>query len=166
MLSSSLDRIHGRTTSWMTWYHLSWKAHTIGLRQPWQWYNRPWAAHWIRGRRALNMIIALGQYTWSDYIGCEMLSSPLERIQDWTMSGVTCSHRPWISHTIGGCRAWQARMSHGQHTWLDDIRHGMPSSPLENIHGGTRSSMLCHHRHWEAHSVGWRRVWHAIFDLG
>ena len=74
----------------------------IELRQPWQSYNRPWAVHTVGRRWALNVIIALGQYTLSYYIGCEMLSSPLERIHDWMMSGVTCSHRSWTSHPIEG----------------------------------------------------------------
>ena len=111
----------------------------IGLRQPWQYYNRPWVVHTVRRRWALNVIIALGQYAWLYYIGCEMLSSPLERIHDLRMSGITCYHHPWTSHTIGRCRgvacphvpsvadmvgwhpAWDAIISFGQHTWWDEI---------------------------------------------
>ena len=104
----------------MTCYHIPWTEHTIGKRQPWQCYNRPWAAHTIGRRRALNVIIALGQYTWLEYVGYDMLSSPLESIHNWTMPGVIGYHRPWTSHTIVRCRAWHARMALGQHTWLDD----------------------------------------------
>ena len=121
------------------------------------------------------MIISLGQYTWSDYIGCEMLSSPLERIHDFKVLGVTCYHRPWTSHTIGGCRASVARMSLGQHTWLDDVRHRIPLLPLDNIHGGTRlrailssplgrargrmmSGVTCHNCPWTTHMVGRLRL--------
>ena len=142
----------------------------VGRRQPWQCYNRPWTAHTVGLRRTLNVIIALGLYTWLDYIGCEILPSPLEGIHDWKMSGITCYHRPWTSHTIGGCRAWHASMSLGQHTWLDDVRRGMPFSPLDNIHGGMRlraiissqlgstrgrmmSGVTCHHCPWTTHTV-------------
>ena len=110
----------------------------IGLRKPWQYYNCPWAVHTVGGRWALNVIITLGKYSWLYCIGCQMLSSPLERIHDLTMSGVTCYYRPWTSHTIGRCRAWHACMSLRQQTWLDGIRHGMPLSPFDNIHGWTR----------------------------
>ena len=99
-----------------------------------------------------------------------MLSSPLERIHDFKVLGVTCYHRPWTSYTIGGCRASVARMSLGQHTWLDDVRRGMPFSPLDNIHGGMRlraiissqlgstrgrmmSGVTCHHCPWTTHTV-------------
>ena len=123
----------------------------------------------------MECIIALGQYTWSDYIGCEMLSSPLEKIHDLKMSGVTCYHRPWTSHMIGGCRAWHACMSLGQHTWLDDVKRGIPLSHLDNIHGGTilrailssplgstrgrmMSGVICHHCSWTTHTVGRLRL--------
>ena len=142
----------------------------IGLRQPWQYYNRPWAVHTVGRRWALNVIITLGQYAWLYCIGCEMLSSPLERIPYLTMLGVTCYHRPWTSHTIGRCRAWHAHMSLRKQTWLDGIRRGMPLSPLDNIHGGTRlrampssplgstrgrmmSGATCHLCPWTTHTV-------------
>ena len=135
------------------------------------------------------MIIALGKYTWSDYVGCDMLLSPLESIHDRTMSGITGYHCPWKSQTIVRCRAWHARIALGRHTWLDDVRNGMPLSPLYNIHGGTRSCLLCHHRHWEAlalrqhsrwddfgevwhhrtwttYTVGEHKVRHSILALG
>ena len=137
----------------MTCYHLPWTTHTIGLRQPWQCYNHPWAAHTIGRRRALNVIIALGQYTWQNYVSCDKLSSPLKSIHDGTMSGGTGYHRPWKSQTIIRCQAWHARITIGRHTWLDDVRRGMPSLTLYNIHGGVRSCVLCHHRHWKAQAV-------------
>ena len=139
-LTMSCMGIHRPWESYMVMecYYRPWIEYTVRRRQPWQFYNRPWTTHTVVLRRTLTLIIALGQYTSSDYIGCEMLSSPLERIHYLKMSGVTCYGRPWTSHTIRGCWAWHARMSLEQHTWLDDIRRGMPLSPLENIHGGTR----------------------------
>ena len=78
----------------MTCYHIPWTAHTIEQRQPRQCYNHPWAAHTIERQRALNVIIALGQYTLSEYVGYDMLSSPLESIHNWTMSGDIGYYRP------------------------------------------------------------------------
>uniref|UniRef100_A0A494G8H2 Uncharacterized protein n=1 Tax=Solanum lycopersicum TaxID=4081 RepID=A0A494G8H2_SOLLC len=120
----------------MTCYHLPWIANTTGLRQPWQCYNRPCQAHTIGQRWALNVIIALGKYTWSDYVGYDMLSSPLEIIHNWMMPGVIGYHRPCTSHTIIRFWAWHGRMALRHHTWLDDIRRGMRSSSFDSIHGG------------------------------
>uniref|UniRef100_A0A494G8J0 Uncharacterized protein n=1 Tax=Solanum lycopersicum TaxID=4081 RepID=A0A494G8J0_SOLLC len=66
------------------------------------------------------------------------------------MSGITGYHCPWKSR----CRAWHAHIALGRHTWLFDVRNGMPLSPLYNIHGGTR---LTHGRR--------RRAWKAIISL-
>ena len=134
--------------SGMTCYHLPWTAHTIGLRQPLSCNNLPWEALIVRRRRKLNVIIALGQYTWSEYVGYDMVSSPLESILNWTVWGVIGYHRPWTSHTIVRFRAWHARMAHRQHTWLDYVRRGMPSTPFDSIHGG------------------WYRACYAIIAIG
>ena len=42
----------------------------------------------------------------------------------------------------------------------------MRSSPLGSTHGRTTSGVVCHHRHWVAHTVLRRRAWHAIIALG
>lgn len=69
------------------------------------------------------------------------------------------------------------------HTRLDDVKRGMPSSPLDNTHYQNTLGMACHHgprdehmirrrqllqchqRPWAAHT-GWRRrEWHARLAL-
>ena len=127
---------HCMKSSGMTCYHIPWTTHTVGQGQPWQCYKRPWAAHTIGRRRALNVIIALGQYTLSEYIGYDILSSPLESIHNWTMSGDIGYHPPWTSHTIVRFRVWHSRKALRQHTWLDYVRHGISSTPFDSIHGG------------------------------
>uniref|UniRef100_A0A494G8H5 Uncharacterized protein n=1 Tax=Solanum lycopersicum TaxID=4081 RepID=A0A494G8H5_SOLLC len=82
MPSSTLESIHGRTMSGMAYYHRQWTTHTIGLRRVGKFYNGLWEAHIVSQHRPLNVIIALGRHTRSDYIGCGMLSSPLEIIHD------------------------------------------------------------------------------------
>uniref|UniRef100_A0A494G8H7 Uncharacterized protein n=1 Tax=Solanum lycopersicum TaxID=4081 RepID=A0A494G8H7_SOLLC len=146
-------------------------AHTIGLRQPWQCYNRPWTTHTTGRLRALNVIIALGKYTWSEYVGYDMLSSPLESIHNWTMPGIIGYQCPCTSHTIVQFLAWHARMALRQHTWLDDVRSGMTSSSIDSIHGGlyracytiiaigsTSARMMtgvtCHFLPWKAPTLG------------
>ncbi|TMW86571.1 hypothetical protein EJD97_021201, partial [Solanum chilense] len=123
-------------------------------------------------RRDLNVIIALGQYTWSNYGVYYMLSSPFESIHDRTMSRVADYHRPWKSETIIRYRAWHARMDLGWHTWFNDVRRWMPSSPLDqhtwwheivrsmksspfgSTSGRMMSRVTCHLCPWTAHTVG------------
>ena len=139
----------------------------IGLRQPWQFYNCPWATHTVGQRRALNVIIALALYTWSGYIGCDILSSPLERIHDQTMSIMAYYHLPMNEHMIGqhaiialvhrtrsddvGCG--NAIIALGMHIRWDDVSHGMPSFPLEGIHNRTTLGVAYYHRPLIAHSI-------------
>uniref|UniRef100_A0A494G8G8 Uncharacterized protein n=1 Tax=Solanum lycopersicum TaxID=4081 RepID=A0A494G8G8_SOLLC len=124
----------------------------------------------VRRRRTWHAIMAFEKHTRCDYVS-HGHSSPTGIIHG---HGVTCYHRPWTSHMIGGCRAWYACMSLGQHTWLADVRHGIPLSPLDNIHGGTilrailsspfgsthgrmMSGVTCHYWPWTTHTVG--RLW-------
>ena len=76
-----------------------------------------------------------------------MPSSPLSSSQVQDMSGVVCPHGPFESHMVGQSRMFHAIFTFGQHTWLDDIRHGMPSRPLI------------------AHMFVLHRVWHYIITL-
>ena len=125
----------------------------IRLRQPWQSYNRPWAAHTVGQRRALNVIIALALYTWSGYIGCNILSSPLERIYDKTMSIMEHYHLPITEHMIGQRRALHANMALGKHTRSNDVGHSIQSYPLGSTHREMMSDMTCHLFPWTAHMV-------------
>ena len=93
------------------------------------------------------MIIALGQYTWSDYIGCDMLSSPLESIHDRTMLGVTGYHCPWKS-----LRSY-------------DVGRGMPAWPLGGTHAWITLGMGCHYRLCTTYMVGRDHACNAIIVI-
>ena len=60
MLSSPLDITHDQRMLGVACPHVSWAAHMVGRRQPWQCYNRPWTAHTVGLRLTSNVIIALG----------------------------------------------------------------------------------------------------------
>ena len=125
----------------------------IGLRQPWQCYNRPWATHTVGQRRELNVIIALALYTWSGYIGCDILSSTLKRIHDQTMSIMAYYHLPMTEHMIGQRSALHANMALGKHTRSNDVGHSIPSFPLGSTRRQMMSDMTCHLCPWTAHMV-------------
>ena len=94
-----------------------------------------------------------------------MPSFPLDCINSWTTSGMSCYNLPWNAHMIKQRRAWHARMGLGRQTWSDDIGRGMPSSPLGRTHGRTTLGVTCHLRPWRAHTVGRRLAWQAIIAL-
>uniref|UniRef100_A0A3Q7GR05 Uncharacterized protein n=1 Tax=Solanum lycopersicum TaxID=4081 RepID=A0A3Q7GR05_SOLLC len=74
-------------------------------------------------------------------------------------------HRPWTANTIERQWAWHAITAFEQHSRSDNVRLGMPSSPLGSTDGRTTSGFACHHRPWTAQMVRRRRVWHAIIAL-
>ena len=116
-------------------------------------------------------IIAFGQHTRSNVIGCGTPSSPLGSTQGRTTSGVACHHRlcaakmverrpTWhaiiavgLAHTVGRCQAWHAIIALGRKTQSNNVGRGMPSSPLGSTHGRTTSGVACHHRLWAAQTV-------------
>ena len=79
---------------------------------------------------------------------------------------------------------WHAIIAFGQHTGSNDVKSGMPSSPLGSKTSRTTSDVACHHRRWtSSHSrtvsgvacrhrswtknaVEQRWVWHAIIAFG
>ena len=63
-------------------------------------------------------------------------------------------------------RTWHDISAVGQHTRSDDVRCGMPSSPLDSTQGGTTSGRACDHRLWAAKTVERRLAWHAIITVG
>ena len=138
----------------------------IGLRQPWQSYNRPWVAHTVRQRRALNVIISLAQYTWSGYIGCNILSSPFERIHDQTMLIMEYYHVPMTEQMIGQRRALHANMALGKRTRSDNVGCKMPSLTLDRIHDSTKSAVASYHSPWKEYKIGRCQVWYYIIALG
>ena len=102
----------------------------------------------------------------SDYVGHGMTSSPLDTTHCRTTSGVACHHRLWTAHTVEQRRAWHAIIAIGQHRKSDDVGRGMPSPPLNSIHGRAMSAVECHHLPWKAHTVGRHRAWNDINALG
>ena len=133
-----------------------------------------------RQRRAWHDIAAFGQHTRSDDVGLGMPSSPLGSTHSQTTLGVACHHSPWMENTVKRRQSWNDTIAFGQHIQSNDVRRGMPSSPLGTTQGQqcrachdditalgqqTRlatSSVACHHRLRALHTVERRRAWHAI----
>ena len=110
--------------------------------------------------------IAFGLHTLLEDVRRCMTAWALGNINGQTTSNLTCHHYPWVSHTVGLCRAWHAHITHRLHTWSHDIEHRMPSSPLGSTQNQMTSGVACHHRTCEPYTVGRRRASHAIIALG
>ena len=54
----------------------------------------------------------------------------------------------------------------GLHTRLNNVRHGMQSSPLGSTDSRTTSGVACHHRPWMANMAERRWAWNAIIAFG
>ena len=63
-------------------------------------------------------------------------------------------------------QVWHDISAFVQHTRSNDVRRGMPSSPLDTTHGQTTSGVACHHRLWEAQKDERRRAWHENITFG
>ena len=113
MPSPPWDSTHGHTTSGVACHHRLLAAQTVIRRRPW------------------HAITALGQHTRLNDVRRDMPSSPLGSTHGRTTSGMACRHCPWTQHTVKQSRAWHAIISLGQQTRSDDVRRGMPSSPLD-----------------------------------
>ena len=92
-------------------------------------YHRPWTENTIGRHRAWDARKALGQYSWSDDVGCVIPLLPLGSKDGRTMSDITCHNIPWVAHTVRRHLAWHAIISHGKHTRSDYVGRGMESSP-------------------------------------
>ena len=75
---------------------------------------------------------------------------------------MACHHLRWMENTVERRWAWHDITSFVQHTRLNDVGCGMPSSPLGSTNGRTTSGVACYHHLWAAHTVERRRSWHAI----
>ena len=122
--------------------------------------------HTVGRRRTWHAIIAFGQHTRSNDVGRGVQSLPLCSTHGGMTSGVACHHRLWAAHTVEQRRAWHAIIALGRQTRSNDVRRGMPSSPLGSTNGRTMSGVTCHHRLWTTHIVERRRAWHAIIAFG
>ena len=131
-----MDGKHGRTTSGVTCHHRLWTTHTVEQRRRGM-LSCLWRAHTIERRRAWYDITTFGQHTWSNNVGRDMPSPPLDSTHGRTTSGVACYHLFWAAQTVGRRLAWHAITALGQHTWSDDVGRGMPSSSLGRSNGRT-----------------------------
>ena len=61
------------------------------------------------------------------------------------MWGVACYYLLWAAKMVGRRLAWHDITALGQHTWSDDVEHGMPSLPLDSTHIRMKSGVACHH---------------------
>ena len=113
-----------------------------------------------------------------------MPSTPRDSTHGRTTLCVSCYHCLSAAQTVRRCRAWHAITALGQHIRSNDVRRGMPSSPLGSTNGRTTSSVACHHNLWTSshsqtasgvacHHRPWtankderRRAWHAIITFG
>ena len=64
------------------------------------------------------------------------------------------------------CRTWHDITALRRHTCSGYVGHGMTSPPLDSTHDRKTSSVACHQRLWEAHTVERHRAWHDITALG
>ena len=91
-----------------------------------------------------------------------MPSTPRDNTHGTTMLGVSCYHHLSVARTVRRRRAWHAITALGRQTPSNDVRRGMPSSPLGSRHGRTSSGLACHHHLWEAHRIELCWALHAI----
>ena len=89
------------------------------------------AAHTIKRSRAGHARIAHGRQTRSNNVGRGMPSLPLGSTHGRTTSGVECRHGSWTPHTVERSQAWHAIIALERQTRFNDVRRGMPSSPLD-----------------------------------
>ena len=81
-LSPPLDSTHNRTSSGVACHHRLYTTHTVERR--WAWHD----------------ITAYGQHTWSNDVGRDMPSPPLDCTHSRTTLGVACHHCLCAAHTI------------------------------------------------------------------
>ena len=112
MTSSPFDSIHDRITSGVACHHLLWTAHTVERHQAW------------------HAIIPFGWQRRSNNVTRGMPSPPLDNAHGRTTSGVVCHHGLWTAHTVERHQAWQAIIALRWQTRSNNVRRGMPSSPL------------------------------------
>ena len=104
-----------------------------------------WTPHTIERSRSSHAIITLGLADTIGNDGRGMTCPLLDSTHGRTKSDMACHHRPWAAHTVGLCLAWHDITSLGQHTRLNDVVHGMPSSPFGSTHSRMTSGVAYNH---------------------
>ena len=145
-------------------------------------HHRPLTAYTVRRCRTWHIIIALGLHTQLDKVGSGnsivdlghytrseniALDMPQSHLGKHTTDDIDleCHHPYWTTQIVRRRRARHAPMALGQQRRSDDIRHGMPSSPLGNRCDQTTLSVACHHLSCAAHTVGQCRAGLPIIVL-
>ena len=116
-------------------------------------HYRPWTAHTVRGSRAFHAIHTLGVNTKSHDVKRDMLSSLFKSTHGLTMSSVACPYGLWTTHSQTKS-TWHAIIAIVLHTDTNDVRRGMPSSPLSSTNGRKTSGVRCHYLPCTAHKDG------------
>ena len=95
-----------------------------------------------------------------------MPSSTLGSTHSQTTSAVACNHRLWAAHMVEQRHTWHAIIALGRQTLSNDVRGGMPPSPLGSTNGRTMSGVTCHHSPWTTNTVKKRQACHSIIAFG
>ena len=125
-------------------------------------HNFPLKRLKIGACQAWHAIIAVGQHTQLDNFGCGMSSYPEESTHGQTTLGMACHHPP-VLHTHRQYHAWHAIIALGQHSQPDDVGCSLISWTFEFTESRTSGVAFCT-RPWKSHTIGRRRVLHAIMD--
>ena len=126
----------------------------------------PCSAHTNEECPAWHAIIAIGQHTRMNYVVHGMTSYPLNSTHNRTTSGVTCHHNHCTIHYVRRHRSWHDIIALVVHTRMNDIGHGMPSSPLDSTHGQMKPDVECARSPRTTHTVERYWAWNVIVALG
>ena len=129
--SSHLGSTHGRTTSSVACHHPLWTSSHSRTALGVACHHCPLTDNAAERRQAWHAIIALGQHTRSNDVRRGITSPPFDSTHSRTTSGVACHHRLWAAHKVERRQAWHAIIALGRQTRSNDVRRGMPSSPLD-----------------------------------
>ena len=119
MPSPPFDSTFFRTISGVACHHHRWTSSHSRTASGVACHHRPWTQ------------------TRSNNVGRGMPLSPLGITHGRTTLGVACHHLLWAAQIVERCWAWHNITTIGQHTRLNDVRRGIPSSPMGSKHGQT-----------------------------
>ena len=154
-----MDSTHGQTTSEVACHHRLWEAFTDQQRRAWikitalglhaqledvgrGMTSPPFDSTDCLQRRVWTSKVALHHRPWTAYsvgnVERGMKSRPLDSTHGRTSSGMAFHHHLWEAHTVKRRWAWHDITAFGQHTRLNDVRRGIPSSPIGSKHARQR----------------------------
>ncbi|TMW83197.1 hypothetical protein EJD97_002523 [Solanum chilense] len=140
--SLPLRSAHGRMTLGLACLQGPWEAHMVERCRASHGTNAlGQQAHTVGQRQAWHSIIGLGNHTRLNYVGRDMLSSPLGSTHRKTMSGVACHHCNEEAYTVGRRQAMHVIIFLGKHTRSNDIGSDTLLSPLDSTYDRTTSGV-------------------------